>query len=137
MLERWYWLSIVVIFLWALGGFFGKVALKYHTPYRVYFFEAVGTLTVATVVLLLRWDEIFQDFSISIPALLMGLMWGVGTVLFIVALKYGKLSIIAPLTSTYPVITVILAIVFLKESLSLRESLGVFFAVLAAALLAE
>jgi len=81
----------------------------YRSPFRVYFFEAVGTLTVFTTFVIYNRNTIFTNFAINFPALLMGLCWGIGTVLFIIALKYAKLSIVAPLSAAYPALTVVLA----------------------------
>ena len=67
----------------------------------------------------------------------MGLCWGIGTVLFIIALKDAKLSVTVPLTGLYPAITIILALVFLGEKLGAREITGVSLAVVSAMLLAR
>lgn len=131
-------LSCVVIVLFALGSFFGKIALLKDTSYRVYFFEAVGTLTVFTLFTLLNRREIFEEgFAPNPFGLLMGLSWGVGTVLFIYVLHGGRASVIVPFTALYPAVTVLLAMVFLKEALEPRELLGVVMAVVAGLLLAR
>jgi transporter family protein len=136
-MERWYVLTLLALVCFSLGSFLGKVASFKDIPYRVYFFEAVGTLTVFTTFVIWNRNAVFNNFSVNIPALLMGLTWGVGTVLFIVALKYAKLSVLVPLSAVYPALTVILAFVFLGERLGPREIAGVAFAVLSAALLAK
>ena len=130
-------LSCVVIVLFALGSFFGKIALLKDTSYRVYFFEAVGTLTVFTLFTLLNRGEIFEGFNFNPFGLLMGLSWGVGTVLFIYVLHSGRASVIVPFTALYPALTVLLAMVFLKETLEPRELVGVVLAVVAGLLLAR
>ena len=89
------------------------------------------------MIILLKRNEIFSGFALNIPALLMGLSWGIGTVLFIIVLKDAKLSVIVPLTGLYPAITVILAFVFLGERLGVREVAGVSLAVVSAVLLAK
>jgi transporter family protein len=82
-------------------------------------------------------NAIFNNFSVNYPALLMGLSWGIGTILFIIALKYAKLSVLVPLSAVYPALTVVLALIFLGEKLGPREMAGVAFAVVSAALLAK
>lgn len=136
-MDRWYLLTLLAIICFSLGSFLGKVASMRDIPFRVYFFEGVGTLTVFTAFVLYNRGVIFNNFSINAPALLMGLTWGIGTVLFIVALKFAKLSVMVPLTAVYPALTVILALVFLGERLGPREIAGVLLAVASAALLAR
>ncbi len=137
MLERWYLFTLLAIVLFAFGSFFGKIASLRDIPFRVYFFEGVGTLCVFSAFVIYNRATIFNNFEVNLLALLMGLCWGVGTVLFIVALKYAKLSVLVPLSAVYPALTVVLAFVFLGERLGPREMAGVGFAILSALLLAK
>jgi transporter family protein len=137
MLERWFILALFAITLFALGSFFGKIASTSDIPFRVYFFEGMGTITVLCTVIFLKRNEVFTGFALNVPALLMGLSWGIGTVLFIMVLKDAKLSVTVPLTGLYPALTVMLAFVFLGERLGVREIAGVSLAIIAAVLLAR
>ena len=136
-MEKWFWMVIIAIVLWGLGSFFGKLATIKDIPSRVYFFEAMGTLATFTCFMLWKRHEIFHDFSINVYGLLMGISWGVGTVLFIVALKPAKLSVLVPLTAVYPIVTVVLSYIFLHERLETREMIGVILAIVSAVLLAR
>jgi len=137
MVERWYLLTILAIVCFSVGSFLGKLAAMRDIPFRVYFFEGIGTLTVFTTFVLYNRSTIFNNFSFNLPGLLMGLTWGIGTVLFILALKYAKLAVMVPLTAVYPALTVLLALAFLGERLGPREVAGVILAVASAALLAK
>ncbi|GIW47471.1 MAG: hypothetical protein KatS3mg078_1348 [Deltaproteobacteria bacterium] len=136
-MKGWVIIGIFVMFLWGIGSFFGKIALFKDTPYRVYLFEGMGTLVVLAVFVLLKRGDIFTDFHINYPALLMGLSWGVGTVLFILALDSVRLSVFVPLTALYPAVTVLLSVAFLKEELELREAVGVFLAIISVLMLSR
>lgn len=136
-MERWYLMTLLALVCFSLGSFLGKVASFKDIPYRVYFFEGVGTLTVFTTFVVYNRNTIFNNFSVNFPGLLMGLSWGIGTVLFIIALKYAKLSVMVPLSAVYPALTVVLALIFLDEKLGPREVAGVVLAVISAALLAK
>ena len=136
-MERWFLFTLLAILCFSFGSFFGKLASFRDAPYRVYFFEALGTLTVFTTFVLYNRSVIFDNFAMNYWALLMGLTWGIGTVLFIIALKYSKLSLLVPLSAVYPALTVILALIFLGEKLGPRELTGVGFAIVSAALLAK
>jgi drug/metabolite transporter (DMT)-like permease len=59
-----------------------------------------------------------------------------GNVFFLIATREGALAIAAVLTSLYPVGTILLAWGFLKERIALSQSIGIFLAVGACALLA-
>ncbi len=140
-MERWFLLTLLATLLFSFGSFFGKLASFKDIPYRIYFFEGIGTLTVFVAFVTYNRNVILSNLlssmSINYWAILMGLSWGVGTVFFIVALKYAKLSLLVPLSAVYPAVTVLLAFTFLGERLGAREIVGVAFAVVSAALLAR
>lgn len=92
---------------------------------------------IFTTVMLFKKNEIFTGTSVNLPGIIMGLSWGLGTVLFIAALQHAKLSVTVPLTSLYPALTVILAFIFLGERLQARELMGIMLAISAAILLAK
>lgn len=137
MVEKWYILGIVAVICFGVGSFFGKVGSVNDIPSRVYFFEAIGTLTVFSCFFLLKRTEILNDFAFNPAALAMGITWGAGTVMFIMALQYNKLSIIAPLTAVYPAVTVILAYIFLGERVGAREMAGIVLATVSVFLLTK
>jgi transporter family protein len=136
-MERWFIVAVIVCFLWGLGSFFGKLGLERDIPYRVYLFEGIGTLIVLTSFVLLKRGEISQGFSFNYFGLLMGLSWGIGTVLFIFALQTTRLSVFIPVTSLYPAITVLLSLLFFQEHLETREIIGIIFAIASGVLLAK
>lgn len=137
MTERWFAIAIIVSLLWGSGSFFGKMALARDIPYRVYLFEGIGTLAVLTFLIFFKRQEIITNLSFNLFGLLMGLSWGIGTILFIIALQPAKLSVIVPLTAIYPAFTVLLSVLFLQERLDLREIIGIAFAIISVALLAK
>jgi len=136
-MERWFILALIATLMWGVGSFFGKMALMKDIPYRVYFFEGIGTITVLTSLIIFKRNEIFTDFAVNPYALLMGITWGIGTIIFIIALQPAKLSALVPLTAVYPAVTVILGVLVLKESLDLREILGIVFAIFTVILLSK
>ena len=129
-MERWVLLGIFAVLLFGIGSFFGKLASINDISSRVYFFEAVGTLTIFSSFFLIKRVEILEGFSVNYYAIGMGVTWGLGTVLFIMALENSKLSIITPLTALYPAVTVLLAYLFLSERLEPKELIGVIMAII-------
>lgn len=64
-----------------------------------------------------------------------GALLGMGNILLVIALHSGNLAVVAVLMGLYPVGTVVLARLVLKERISLLQSVGVALAILAAILL--
>jgi transporter family protein len=65
----------------------------------------------------------------------MGIISALGSIAFFAAMKIGKASLIAPTTSLYPALTVILAVIVLKEKLNKVQLCGLFLAMISIAIL--
>lgn len=127
---------VLTIALWGVGAFLGKTVLKEERAISTYLWEAMGTLTIALLVsLYCKKEFLFVLSSFNWWGYLFGILWGIGTVTFIIALKSAPASIVLPLTSLYPLITALLAIFFLNEPLTIKTGTGIVLAVLAAVLL--
>lgn len=121
-LGSWLVPACLALIFWGLWGFLPKIALESLSPHSVIFFESIGNLTVGAII------AIFCGFrlevharSISILALSSAL--SVAAILtYFYALKTGPVSIISPMTALYPVISVILSRIFLKEKISLPQA---------------
>lgn len=71
------------------------------------------------------------------PSIWSGVLFGVANLFIITALRYGSLSLVGLLTALYPLATVILARVILKEEIRRVQWIGIALAVLSAALLSQ
>ena len=69
-------------------------------------------------------------------AIIAGVMMALGAVAFYVALQTGKAIVIVPLTSLYPVVTIMLSYLILHEQISLTKGIGIVLAVVALVLMA-
>jgi len=100
--------------------------------------SAVSSVTGALV----TWIAVFfiqPPFAHSgghlVLALTTGLCGSLGGIAFFFALGYGRASIIVPLSSLYPAITILLSLLFLGERPTPVQGLGIFFALVVAILL--
>ena len=133
---NWVVLCIVTIISWGLWGLFNKFALNNLHWTEVYFASNLA-LFVASVLI---WAS--QKPSISVGsagfnyAIVAGVMMALGAVAFYVALQTGKAMVVVPLTSLYPVVTIMLSYLILHEQISLTKGLGIVLAVVALVLMA-
>ena len=76
----------------------------------------------------------FPGFRLGTAALLVGALAGIGdlggNLFFVLASAEGELALVIVLTSLYPVVTAILARIFLHERLGRMRLLGVAAAIL-------
>jgi transporter family protein len=73
-------------------------------------------------------------FSWSVAA---GFFTFIGFLTFFSALEQGKASTVVTLSALYPVVTILLSVIFLHERISLKEGAGIVFALIASVLLAS
>jgi len=132
-LEKWLLFSVASLILWGVWG----VLLKYVSeglPWRsLYFFSGLATVAIVTVIgLVWRGDLFSASPRQALLAFLAGLFGATGYIAMIKALETGgSASVVVPLTSLYPAVTVVLARILLGEEITLSKALGVVLALLA------
>lgn len=133
-MQAWIIPSFISMFLYGCWGFLGAKASALTNTKTVFFISCVGTMLAGLTVIpfATKMDVSLQSISFSV---LTGLATGFGTLAFIYALQRGPTVPILMITALYPLITLILTILFLNQSITLKQGLGVFFSILAIYLL--
>ena len=134
--NSWYYPSLIALCLYGAWGYWGTRASNFINPLSITFYSSIGVLISGIIALILL------DFKLdicprgSIYGLLNGLANGIACIFFIIALRNGPTMPVVLVTSMYPLITLLLCVVFLKQELSLKHGLGMLFAVAALILFA-
>jgi len=137
-MPKWLWYSILTTVFWGAWGVVSKVAsagVDANTN-QVFFMLGILPLTLAV----LRSPRIAvggQQRRVGIFwAFLTGILGGIGNIAFFHALVIGgKASIVIPVTGLSPLVTVIVAVILLKERLGMSQKIGVAAALVAIYLL--
>jgi transporter family protein len=124
----WLWYSLLALVLWGLWGVFSKIASNHLPNWAIFLLELSGYLVVGGIIWGLLRTPVTWNFPGMAAALAAGLCGGWAFFCFLKALSSGPAAVVVPLTSLYPVITVALGIVFLQESLSVRQLAGIILA---------
>jgi transporter family protein len=134
----WTPFALAALFFWGFWGLFTKMA-TFHLPARsVYLLCILVYLPIAVFLifspgLTLPWHPV--GWAAAVGA---GFCTATGLLCYFQALAAGgQASVVVPLTSLYPVVTVILSLLFLKEGLTLRQGVGLILAMVAVWLLAD
>jgi transporter family protein len=135
-MKPWLIYAVFTVLAWGVWGFCSKVASNYTRPRQTLLFQAVGVMGFALLVLALehfRVEWSAAGFGWSFAA---GFVNFIGFLAFFAAVERGKVSTVISLSSLYPVVTIVLSLLFLHERISKREGLGIAFALAAGWLLA-
>ena len=68
-------------------------------------------------------------------AVLIGVLAGLGGIAYFAAMESGKASLVGPVTSLFPLLTVVLAMIFLKERMNQIQVAGIILGLVAIAVL--
>ena len=137
----WLLWSLVTIVLWGTWGLVSKIA---STGVDAYVNQLLYTAGLLPLMVFVAWTvhkskgrEKREGRSAGVLwAFLTGILGGVGNIAFFEAMvKGGDASVVAPVTALFPMVTVLLALVFLKERLGRTQWLGLGLAFVAIYLL--
>ena len=136
-MSSWLPPALLAMLCFGLWGFFPKLAVLYMEPRSALVYQTMGGLLVGLLVLAsLKFAPTFHPRG-ALFALLTGVAGVAGTLCFFAAAERGRISLVVSLTALYPLITILLAAVFLKEPLTARHLAGMACAVAAILLLAS
>lgn len=127
--KTWVVWGIVSALINGTGDFFVKIAINTMGEYSQMLFLAVCLLGVSAMNYAVdKKGRKLPKLSVTklLPSFLGVISSAVGFVLFFTALHVGKASLVAPATSIYPGIIVLLAFLFLQERITLRQLVGIF-----------
>ncbi len=139
-LPLWLLWSLATIALWGTWGLVSKIA---SSGVDAYVNQLLYTAGLAPLLIFVAWTVHKQGKNTRegrragvFWAFLTGILGGVGNLAFFQALvKGGNASVVAPVTALFPMVTVLLALLFLKERLGGVQWFGLALAFVAIYLL--
>ncbi|BAY07837.1 EamA family transporter [Calothrix sp. NIES-2098] len=128
---NWLLHTIFSLFLYGLWGLFSKLATNYIDPKLALVYEVSGAILVSLLLISTNGFQWQGNIRGILYAVLVGISGTLATLCFFVAISQASATIVIPLTSLYPAITVLLAFVILKEPITLRQGIGILLAIAA------
>ena len=136
-MSSWVGWSLLALFTWGFWGFFPKLATRYMSPQSVLIYEVIAGLAVAATCLFFAGFRLETHPRGILYACVTGVAGLLGGLFYLFALARGKVSVIVTLTALYPIITITLAAILLKEPVTLKQGCGMVLAVISIILLAS
>lgn len=129
------WLPEALLALLSFGmwGFFTKLGILYIDSRSALVFQTVGVVIIGIIVLaLLNFKPALETKGIGF-GILTGIAYGVGCLFYFFAASKGKITTVVTLTALYPLVTILLSYLILKETVTAKQFMGIvlaFFAIL-------
>ena len=125
-----FFLAILSALIWGMAPIFEKVGL--NSKIDPYLGVVVRTLPIAFIgltglIFMGRIDSLFQvDMKSAAFVIIGGLIAGfIGQIVFYTALKSGEASVVVPVAATYPLVALVISILFLGEAVTWQKVTGI------------
>ncbi len=137
MVPAWLFYALLAILWWGVWGALAKAASAGMTPGQMQALFAIGMVPLAALALWQLRGKLEMDRRGAGYGILNGVFSGLGLLAYNAAISRGQASIVGPVTALFPVVTVVLAIVVLRERINRVQGAGIVLALGAIYLLAE
>jgi uncharacterized membrane protein len=129
---KWLYYSILCVFFWGAWVLCSKLGSNDIPASTMQFLFTFGFIPVALLVLVLKPVKFEKSVKGIAYSLGNGVLAGIGGLALFAAYRSGgNTSVITAATALYPLITVVLAILVLRERLTWLQVVGLGFAVAA------
>lgn len=126
---KWFWYSILCVLFWGAWTLLQKMASREIPEKTIQFLFSFGALPVALALLVATRFRLEKNPKGILFGLLIGILAGIGNVALSAAYRTGgNTSVITSGTAMYPMISVILAVLVLRERLTRLHFIGLCFA---------
>ncbi len=127
------WLAPALLSLLSFGiwGLFTKLSLHFIDSKSALIYQSIGVFIIGFIVLMMI------DFKPAINnkglwfAILTGVAYSVGCFFYLLAADRGKIETVVTLTALYPAVTMILSFFILRETVNLKQCVGIGLALVA------
>jgi bacterial/archaeal transporter family protein len=119
----WVLFSIASLLSWGVSGYLRKQATVHITPWVIVVFQSLTVMTLATIAVVIRGGPVLTTEAVLL-AIAGGSFQYLANISLAFSLARGPASIVVPVTSMYPVVTLVLAFFILGETISATQALG-------------
>lgn len=132
-MPKWIIYTLLTVLLWGLWGVASKVVSAELPAWQLQVISLIGILPVVVILAwMVRQPNAPVGRRMLTASFVAGLLGVLGNLACFEAMSAGgKAAAVIPVTSLYPITTVILALVFLKERPTLIQTLGIGMSLLA------
>ena len=135
-IPSWLWFAILALVFYGITGVTQKLSTNRISSELSFLWFAYAMIAISAVLLLTVPMHWHVSGMMIFLAIIGGTLNGLGALTSFAALESGgKASVVISLISLYPLLTVVLAVVFLHEALTRVQIAGIVLAIAAAILL--
>ena len=134
-MANWLTPALLAFVVWGFWAFLPKIATKYIDPKSIVFYEVVGAIIIGLIVLVSLDFKLQTEPRGVVLAIIVGALGLGGSFAYVYAVSKGPVGIISIFTALYPILTILLAYFILQEPITIKQGIGICFAMVAIFLL--
>ena len=134
-MPKWLAYSLLCLFWWGIFGFLAKLGADRISPGHMQILFTVGMIPLVLAAFFRSQRKVDTDRLGVIYGVLNGVFAGLGGLAYFAAMEAGKASIVGPVTSLFPLLTVVLAVSLLKERMNRVQMFGIGLALVSICIL--
>ncbi len=132
---NWFPAAMISLLSFGLWGLFTKLAVVHIDSKSALVYQTIGVAIVGVLILSGMSFKPATDTKGLFYAVLTGAAYGIGCLFYFIAASKGKIITVVTLTALYPLVTILLAYLLLKEVVTIKQGLGIVMAFVAIMLL--
>lgn len=136
-MTNWFPAALLALLSFGLWGLFTKLAVIHIDSKSALIYQTIGVAVIGIIMLCFMEFKPATNTKGLIYALLTGAAYGIGCWFYFVAASKGKIITVVTLTALYPLVTILLAYLLLKEAVNLKQGLGIALAFIAIILMSS
>jgi uncharacterized membrane protein len=130
--KKWLLYALITTIFWGIWGAFIEIPEKSGFPatlgYIMWSLSMVPCSIIALIIIEWKLDFDLRSVALGIP---IGLLGAGGQLLLFQALREGPAYLVFPFISLFPIFTIFLSFIFLKEKASRKQWIGIVIALIA------
>ena len=134
-MANWLAPALLAFIIWGFWAFLPKIATQYIDPKSIIFYEVFGTIIIGLIALVSLDFKVQTDPRGVALAVIVGALGLGGSFAYVYAIAKGPVGVISIFTALYPILTILLAYFILHEPISVKQGIGICFAMVAIFLL--
>ena len=132
-MKDWLMPTLGAILCWGGWAFLPKLSAQYISARSAIVYQGLGGAIVAFVIFLSLSDAIETQPQGASIAIIAGMLNFLGVLFYIKAVSKGSVAIVSTLSALYPLVVIVLGLIVLHETLTLKQAIGIGFALVAIA----
>jgi transporter family protein len=127
-MPAWLMQSLFALLFFGLWGFFSKLALLHLDAKAALILQTIGVVVISFFMLKgIDYRELWHAKGTTY-GILTGVAYGLGCFFYLMAADKGKLVTVVTLTALYPLITIFCSFVWLGETITAKQYIGIALA---------